>query len=94
MDVQGGRAQSHWSWTEPCGVLYEALWRRVQSMWWLLVVVCLVPYAQVAESLVQIALKRHTTDNTSVVVVDLKGTDYWGKAKGQQTGGLFGWLKK
>lgn len=49
--------------------------------------------SQVAESLVQIALKRHTTDNTSVVVVDLKGADYWGKPKGQ-SGGLFGWLKK
>lgn len=42
---------------------------------------------QVAESLVKIALKRHTTDNTSVVVVDLKGADYW-KAAGKKGGGF------
>jgi len=32
---------------------------------------------QVAESLVDIALKRYTSDNTSTFVVDLKQPGYW-----------------
>mmetsp|Transcript_16198 Transcript_16198/g.27828 ORF Transcript_16198/g.27828 Transcript_16198/m.27828 type:complete len:381 (+) Transcript_16198:1-1143(+) len=46
---------------------------------------------EVAASLVTLADKRHTTDNTSVVVIDLKGSAHWGPKKGNG-GGLFGGL--
>nr|AUI41107.1 TAP38 [Haematococcus lacustris] len=46
---------------------------------------------QVAESLVDLALKRHTSDNTSVVVIDLQGPAYWAAKGGKSAGkGLFG----
>jgi serine/threonine protein phosphatase PrpC len=54
---------------------------------------------QVAEALVDIALKRYTTDNVGVVVADLKGPEGWqkktvkGKGGGRLFGGLFGGSK-
>ncbi|EFJ41395.1 hypothetical protein VOLCADRAFT_68313, partial [Volvox carteri f. nagariensis] len=56
--------------------------------------------SQVAASLAGLALKRYSTDNVAVVVVDLQGSDFWSakpqKAKQQQggtrKGGLFGGL--
>ncbi len=64
------------------------------------VAACLRGARQVAESLITTALRRHTTDNTSVVVVDLKGEAYWREqgskkgggapALGKMFGGLFG----
>ncbi|GFH08920.1 putative thylakoid-associated phosphatase 38 [Haematococcus lacustris] len=46
---------------------------------------------KVAESLVDLALKRHTSDNTSVVVIDLQGPAYWAAKGGKSAGkGLFG----
>lgn len=50
--------------------------------------------SEVAQSLTGLALKRYTTDNVGVVVIDLKGADVWG-AKPQKAkrkgllGGLF-----
>jgi len=55
--------------------------------------------AQIAESLIQVALKRYTSDNTSTVVVDLKGPEYWAEQAAKQKkgislfGGLFGGKK-
>ncbi|KXZ41169.1 hypothetical protein GPECTOR_693g836 [Gonium pectorale] len=57
--------------------------------------------AQVAASLTGLALKRYSTDNVAVVVVDLQGQDFWrGKPKGKaagpapakKAGGMFGGL--
>lgn len=50
---------------------------------------------QVADALVDIALKRYTTDNVAVVVADLKGPEGWQKKTvkgkgGRLFGGLFG----
>lgn len=50
---------------------------------------------QVADAIVDIALKRYTTDNVAVVVADLKGSDGWQKKTqkgkgGRLFGGLFG----
>jgi protein phosphatase 1G len=48
---------------------------------------------QVADSLTELALKRYTTDNTSVVVVDLRADRTPGRqaaAGGGWLGGLFG----
>lgn len=49
---------------------------------------------QVADALVEIALKRYTTDNVAVIVADMKGKDSW-TAKPSRKGkgllsGLFG----
>ncbi len=52
--------------------------------------------SQVSEALVNMAMKRYTTDNTSVVVIDLKGQDYWHAMASKPRGpgaflsGLFG----
>ncbi len=48
---------------------------------------------QVAKGLVAVALKRHSTDNISVVVIDFKSIDYWNQKgsgdKNNWLGGLF-----
>lgn len=38
------------------------------------------------------ALKRYTSDNTSIIVVDLKGPEYWAAKGAKKAGGLFGGL--
>ena len=39
---------------------------------------------QVSDSLTTLAVKRYTSDNAGVVVVDLKGQEWWAEAgKGQ-----------
>lgn len=48
---------------------------------------------QVADSLAALALRRHTSDNVGVAVVDLKGAQHWAAAKSKSKGlfgGLFG----
>ncbi|PNW84026.1 hypothetical protein CHLRE_04g218150v5 [Chlamydomonas reinhardtii] len=58
--------------------------------------------AEVAASLTGLALKRYSTDNVAVVVVDLQGADFWScKPKppiktvaGRKPGGMFGFLNK
>ena len=53
------------------------------------------PPAEVAASLAALAIKRHTSDNVGVVIVDLKGRDHWAAVKGkaaQKKGGMFGGL--
>jgi hypothetical protein len=45
----------------------------------------------VADALVEIAIKRYTTDNVAVIVADLKGTDAWkARPKGERKGLLAG----
>lgn len=48
---------------------------------------------QVAEGLVGCALKRYSSDNISVIVLDFKGAAYWkpsgSSSKGGWLGGLF-----
>ncbi|KAG2452023.1 hypothetical protein HYH02_003061 [Chlamydomonas schloesseri] len=58
--------------------------------------------SEVAASLAGLALKRYSTDNVAVVVVDLQGADFWScKPKppiktiaGRKPGGMFGFLNK
>jgi serine/threonine protein phosphatase PrpC len=45
----------------------------------------------VADALVEIAVKRYTTDNVAVIVADLKGPDAWkARPKGERKGLLAG----
>lgn len=49
----------------------------------------------VADSLCGLALKRYTADNVAVVVVDLKGRDYWtAKPPKPKRSSMFGFLNK
>lgn len=52
----------------------------------------------VADALVEIAIKRYTTDNVAVIVADLKGADAWkARPKSNRKGllsGLFGSRKE
>ncbi|GIL58208.1 hypothetical protein Vafri_13327 [Volvox africanus] len=52
--------------------------------------------SEVAASLAGLALKRYSTDNVAVVVVDLQGSDFWSakpqKGKQLRKGGIFGGL--
>lgn len=47
---------------------------------------------EVAASLANLALKRHTSDNVGVVVLDLKGPEYWQSVKPAKRKGMFGGL--
>jgi serine/threonine protein phosphatase PrpC len=49
----------------------------------------------VADALVEIAIKRYTTDNVAVIVADLKGTDAWkARPKSNRKGLLSGFFSK
>lgn len=50
-----------------------------------------LPEPQVAEGLVEVALRRYTSDNTSVMVVDFRGAEYW-EAAGSKKKGFFSFL--
>lgn len=45
---------------------------------------------QAAERLVEIACRRRTSDNVAVVVIDLKGSEYWSNESGKKTKKVFG----
>lgn len=50
---------------------------------------------QVADCLVEIAIKRYTTDNVAVIVADMKGTDAWkARPKSNRKGLLSGFFGK
>lgn len=49
----------------------------------------------VADALVEIAIKRYTTDNVAVIVADMKGADAWkARPKSNRKGLLSGFFSK